>query len=152
MKKRRRRRSDNMSFDCDFRFKFTIRKEDKDKAKELLDKWTAEHDTEDTYMDFYPDIHEENDEVQFILCNEWDELLGTLHNDYLHSHLDEIIGYLNDNGIPVTGWLLTIYESGQDAWYDIWIDGKFGASFGYEDTAEALMMCIQKNLVKIVET
>lgn len=136
-----------MGFDCDFRYDLKVPKDKVKETKACFAEWIKILDDGDEYLDLYPFVDDEGS-ITFLEDDDQDsDIVGCLHNLYPHEEISKLIVFLNDHNIGVSGWLFTVYEAGQDAWYDIWKDGECVRSIGYEDTADVLMMCVNKNLI-----
>lgn len=139
-----------MGFDCDFRHELTIPMEQIDTAKEILEKWIAENDTDDEYLDMYPYISTLNDRVYLSFNEDGTEDNDDtcwIHNTYPHEVISKIINYLLAGGVKVTGWLFTCYDAGVDSWYDIWIDGELVKEIGSGETGDMILACLKKGII-----
>jgi hypothetical protein len=59
-----------------------------------------------------------------VFGEEYDEnMVGWLHNDNAVELLSPVIEYLKENGVLISGWIFTDYES-TDVYYNFWVDGE----------------------------
>lgn len=137
-----------MGFDCDFRYDLKVPKDKVKETKACFAEWIKDQDEdEDEYLDLYPFVDEEGS-ITFLEDNDPDScMVGYLHNSYPHEEIQKIIMMLNQHSIGVSGWLYTVYESGQDSWYDFWKNGESIRSIGYDEVPDVLMMCLDKNII-----
>lgn len=131
-----------MGFDVYCTSELSIRKEDAERARKIVEEYHASMKEKEYYR---PGIKEYDHGSELVMYDleeggdDGEEIVGWLHNDTLYELMHPLILDLRDAGVPVTGW---IYQNFEDAEITMtyYVDGH---EIGYLNEFGLARMCMR---------
>lgn len=136
-----------MGYDYNYTYKLLFPKKDEQKVVDILREIDVKLDG-----DFVPGVVSTDDRGKSLLCmvytgdedrdadlyHVWDmgSIAGYSRDINLVNPLMEIIEILKENGVLVSGYVFTSWDS-VDYWFDVWAYGEWAGTYDFEKIGEA---------------